>query len=101
MRPRWIRGKECDKSCAGKERYASLYLGCGHIERNGTGPFRSSYAKVKFLGTWIKRREVNGVRRIRNEKMQEHQYIERYAGCFQNKRVEWYEDRNIEQMWKP
>ena len=53
------------------------------------------------MGTWIKRREgVTGARRIRSEKLREHQYIERYARCLKNKRVEWDEGRNVEQMWE-
>ena len=33
--------------------------------------------KVRLVGTWIKRREViNGARRIRSEKLREHQHRE-------------------------
>ena len=41
-----------------------------------------------MVGTWTKRGEVvNRARRIRNEKLREHQYIEGYAKCFENKKV--------------
>ena len=39
--------------------------------------------KVRLVGTWIKRREaVHDGRRIRSEKLREHQYIKGYAKCF-------------------
>ena len=42
-------------------------------------PLRS-WCNVRLVGTWIKRREVVGVaRRIRSEKLREHQYKEAYA----------------------
>ena len=40
--------------------------------------------------TWNKRREVvNGARRIRSEKLREHQYMEGYTRCLKSKRVDW------------
>ena len=42
---------------------------------------------------------VNGTRRIRSEKLREHQYMEGYATCLESKRVEWDEVRNVEKMW--
>ena len=42
----------------------------------------------------------NGTRRIKSEKLREHQYIERYARCLKSKRVEWDEGRSIEKMWE-
>ena len=45
--------------------------------------------KVRFVGTWIKRREVvDGTRRIRSEKLREHQYREEYTRSLEGKRVE-------------
>ena len=44
--------------------------------------------KVKLLGTWIKRREVvYGPRRIRTEKLREHQYKEGYARSFEGEEI--------------
>ena len=40
---------------------------------------------------------VNEGRRIRKEKLKEHQYIEGYAKCLERKK-EWDESRNDEQM---
>ena len=46
--------------------------------------------KVRIVGVLIKRREVVvvGARRIRNEKLWEHQYREGYARSLEGKRVE-------------
>ena len=45
--------------------------------------------KVRLVGEWIKRREVVvGARRIRSEKLREHQYKERYARSLEGKVVE-------------
>ena len=41
---------------------------------------------------------MNGTKRIRGDKLGEHQYIERYARDLESKTVEWKEDRNDEQM---
>ena len=42
--------------------------------------------KVRLVGAWIKRREVVvEVRRIRSEKLREHQYREGYARSFEGK----------------
>ena len=46
--------------------------------------------KVRLVGTWIKRRKVVvGARRIRNEKLREHQYGEGYTRSLQGKGIEW------------
>ena len=47
--------------------------------------------KDRLVDTWIKRREVvNGERRIRTEKLREHQYMKGYARRLQSKsRMEW------------
>ena len=38
----------------------------------------------QLVGTWIRRREVvNGARRIRSEKLREHQYMVGYARCLE------------------
>ena len=42
----------------------------------------------------------NVARKIRSEKLREHQYIKEYVRCFVSKRVEWHNGKNIEQMWK-
>ena len=57
-------------------------------------PFRSPHT-VRLVATWIKR---IGGKRIRSEKLKEHQYTEGYAWSLECKGVEWYEDRNIQQM---
>ena len=41
-----------------------------------------------------------GARRIRSEKLREHQYMEGYARCLKSKRVEWDVGRNVEEMWE-
>ena len=41
---------------------------------------------VKLIGAWIKRREVVvGARKIRSEKLREHQYREGYARSLEGK----------------
>ena len=53
-------------------------------------------SKLWLVGTWIKRREVViGARRIRSEKLREHQYRERYVRSLGGKRVEWEGDNNV------
>ena len=45
--------------------------------------------KVRLVRAWIKRREVVvGARKIRNEKLREHQYREGYARSLEGKGVE-------------
>ena len=57
--------------------------------------------KVRLVRTWIKRREVVlGARRIRSEKLREHQYRELYARSFEEKRVGCNKDNNVKHMWK-
>ena len=56
--------------------------------------------KVRFVGTWINRREVvNGARRIRSEKLRELEYREGYARSLEGKRVQWDGDINVKYMW--
>ena len=43
---------------------------------------------------------VVGVRRIRSEKLREHQYRDEYARSFEGKGVEWDGDDNVEHMWE-
>ena len=38
-------------------------------------------------------------RRIRSEKLREHQYREGYAKSLEGKRVEWDGDDNVDHMW--
>ena len=46
--------------------------------------------KVRLVGAWIKRREaVVGARRIRSEKLREHQCREGYARSLEEKGVEF------------
>ena len=55
--------------------------------------------KDRLVGAWIKRTEiVNWARRISSEKLKEHQCIDVCAKCLENKRVEWYEHRNAEEV---
>ena len=57
--------------------------------------------KVRLLGAWIKRREILvGARRIRSEKLREHQYKERHARSLEGKKIEWYGADNVEHMWE-
>ena len=45
--------------------------------------------KVRLVGAWIKRREVVvGARRIRSEKLREHQYRGGYARSLEGKALE-------------
>ena len=54
-----------------------------------------------MVGAWIKIREVVvGARRIKSEKLREHQYIEGYARCFEGREVEWDRDNSVEHMWE-
>ena len=39
-----------------------------------------------------------GTRRVRSEKLKEHQYREGYARSLEGKRVEWDADDNVEHM---
>ena len=57
--------------------------------------------KVKLVGTWIKRREVVvGARRIRSEKLREHQYREGSARSLEGKEVKWEGENNVKHMWE-
>ena len=57
--------------------------------------------KVRLVEAWVKRREVVvWTRRIRNEKLREHQYREGYARFLEGKGVDWYGDNNAENMWE-
>ena len=49
----------------------------------------------------IKRREVvDGGRRIRSEKLREHQCKEEYARSLEGKRVEWDGENNVKHVWE-
>ena len=51
------------------------------------------------MDAWLKRREVVvGARRIRSEKLMEHQYGERYARSLERKRVEYDGEDNVDHM---
>ena len=57
--------------------------------------------KVRLVGAWIKRRGVViGARRIRSEKLREHQYREGYTRSLEGKELEWNGDNNVEHMWE-
>ena len=57
--------------------------------------------KFRLVGTWIKREEVvDGARRIRNEKLREHQNREGCARSLDGKTVEWDGEKNVEHMWE-
>ena len=57
--------------------------------------------KVRLVRTWIKSREVgDGARRIRREKLKEHQYREGYARSLEGKRVEWDGENSVDHMWE-
>ena len=57
--------------------------------------------KVRLLGAWIKRRELLfGTRRIRGEKLREHQYREEYVRSLEVKELEWDGDDNVKHMWE-
>ena len=43
---------------------------------------------------------MNGDRGIRGEKLRKLQYRKEYARFLKNKREEWNEDRNTEQVWE-
>ena len=43
---------------------------------------------------------VIGARRIRSEKLREHQYREGYARSLEGKEIEWDGDNNVEHIWK-
>ena len=42
---------------------------------------------------------MDGARRIRSEKLREHQY-KGYAGSLEGKRVQWDGENNVEHMWE-
>ena len=53
-----------------------------------------------MVGAWIKKREiVDGVSRIRSEKLREHQYRE-YARSLEKKRLELDGESNVKHMWE-
>ena len=55
--------------------------------------------KVRLVGVRIKKREVvDKARRIRSEKMREHQYREDDARSLEGKRVEWFGENNVKHM---
>ena len=89
--PRWNGGKENDRSGAGGEKHSAFCAGC-LLAAKGLGQDISDHhvvlCKVRLVGTYIKRKEiVDGARRIRSEKLREHQYREGYARSLEGKRV--------------
>ena len=55
--------------------------------------------KVRLVETWMMKKEVlDGARRIRSEKLREHQYREGYARSFEGKRVDWDGENNVKHM---
>ena len=56
--------------------------------------------KVRLVGAWIKRRYVAVLaRRIRSEKLRDHQNKEGYAKSLGGKGVEWDGNNNVEHLW--
>ena len=55
--------------------------------------------KVRLVSGQIKREVVDGTRRIRSEKLREHQY-RGYARSLESKGVEWDGENNVENMWE-
>ena len=43
---------------------------------------------------------MDRARRIRSEKLREHQYREEYARFLERKSVEWDRENNVKHMWK-
>ena len=43
---------------------------------------------------------MDRARRIRSEKLREHQYKEEYARSLEGKRVEWDGENNVKHMWE-
>ena len=43
---------------------------------------------------------MDGARRIRSEKLREHQYKQGYTRSLEGKRVEWDRENNVEYMWE-
>ena len=43
---------------------------------------------------------MDGARRIRSEKLREHQYGVGYVWSLERKRVEWDRERNVEHKWE-
>ena len=56
--------------------------------------------KVRLVGAWMMTEVVNGARRIRIEKMKEHQYREGYARSLEGKRVERDGENDVQYMWE-
>ena len=70
-------------------------MGCGLSDHHVV------LCKVRLEGSWIKRREgVVLARRIKSEKLREHQYRKRYARSLEGKGVEWDRDNYVKQMWE-
>ena len=97
--PRWNGGKEHNRFGVGKERYATLCAECEDSKMNRTRlSDHHVLCQVKLVSALIKRRESEWVRRIRSERLREHQYREGFARFHESKRGEWDEGRNVEQM---
>ena len=43
---------------------------------------------------------MDGARRIRSEKLREHQYREEYARSLEGERVEWDRENNVKHTWE-
>ena len=43
---------------------------------------------------------MDGVRRIKSEKLREHQYREEYTRSLEGKSVEWEGENNVEHIWE-
>ena len=57
--------------------------------------------KVRLVGAWIKRRDVvDGARRIRSEKLREHQYRVGYVRFSEGNTVIWDGEKNVKRKPK-
>ena len=55
---------------------------------------------LKGVHVWVILNLTYEARRIRIEKLREHQYIKGYASCLESRKIEWDENRNVDQMWE-
>ena len=93
--------KEHGRSNTGEEDMLRCVQGVRAVRgmRRGLSDHLVILCKVRLVGTWIKKREVVAVaRRIRNERLKEHQYKEEYASSLVDKGAERDGDNNIEHM---
>ena len=54
----------------------------------------------KDMPHYVQEEVVDGTRRIRNEKLREHQYRDGYSKSLERERIEWDGESNVEYTWK-